>query len=468
MLDPARLRHLRRRIRVFLLAGFVSLQVILLALGLYAGRSLDGLATGEWKATQSYLQRAALLYGAHRAFTEAGSAVGRYLVEPNETALDRHRQVAQRKWAEATRLIEDYAAAGGGRADLLQESARERERYWTQAERALRMAGRDRAESGPRLHIESLAPMRSDLLATLDDLGALDRQWLTQAAAAAAADAEREKRYLWIAMAAACLLSAAVAAFTFRHVVALENIAEDQFEKVARSAQELRRLSERLVQSQEEERRKIARDLHDDFGQRLAGLIFEWTALSEKPEFPAAAKDRVSTAVERLGAVAKDLQRVSHSLHPAVLERIGLAAAIRADCDALRGRSSMQIGFQAEGVPRRIAPETALALYRVSQEAIQNALKHARSERLDVSLRLDGTDLILRVQDFGCGFESEAQGSGAGLGMVSIRERLRMVQGSFSVSSQPGQGTVVEARVPLAAEPAAAAGPHESAEVKSP
>lgn len=466
-MDPTGLSRLRRRIRVFLIAGFSSLLGILLALGLYAGLTLEGLAHQESAATQAFLKRAELLDAAQRGFSEAGSALGRYLVEPNETALDRHRQVAQRTWAEATRFIQDYGAIAGDREQLLQQSARERERYWTQAEKALKLAGRERAEAGPRLHIESLAPMRNEFMATFAELSAQDRQWLTKAAAAAAGAAEREKHYLWVVMAIACLLSAGVAAFTFRHVVALENIAAEQFDKVARSAQELRRLSERLVQSQEEERRKIARDLHDDFGQRLASLIFEWTTLSEKPEVPAAVKDTVDSAVERLGAVAKDLQRVSHSLHPAVLERIGLAAAIRADCDALRARTSMNIDFQAEGVPRRIAPETALALYRVSQEAIQNALKHARTERLDVSLRLDGTHLILRVQDFGCGFDAAPQASEGGLGMVSIRERLRMVQGGFSVSSKPGQGTVVEARVPLAADSTAAA-QHETAEVKSP
>lgn len=452
---------------MFLLGGFTALLLILLALGLYAGRSLDGLAYGEWSMTQAFLKRAELLDGAARGFAEAGSAVGRYLVEPNETALERHRQMAWRRWTEGSRLIEEYGAIAGDRGELLQQLAGDRERYWTEAEKALRTAGQARQESGPRLHIETLAPLRNELMRTIAELSTADRRWLTSAAAAASTVAEREKLSLWVVLAIACVLSTGVAMFTFKHVVALENLAAEQFDHVVRSAQELRRLSERLVQSQEAERRKIARDLHDDFGQRLASLVFEWATLSEKPEIPAAVRERMNSASERLGGVAKDLQQVSRSLHSVVLERIGLAAAIRADCDALGGRTGIRIDFQAEGVPRHIAPETALALYRVSQEAIQNALKHAGTERLDISLQLSGGELILRVEDFGRGFDAAAQPLASGLGMVSMRERLRMVQGVVSVCSEAGRGTVVEARVPVAAPAVREAGQAETAELQS-
>lgn len=445
-------RVTRRRMRLLLLGGLAALLGILVALGIYMRGSLDDLTHRESAATTAFLRRAEQLQGAQKQFTEASSSVGRYLVEPNETALERHRQGAQRAWVEGTRYIRAYATIAPNRADVLQEFDRQLERYWAAADKALRQVGTTRLETGPRLQIGELLPMRNELLATLAEMAGLDRHELMEAAAFTAAATERERFRLWIALGVASLLSMVVAGFTFGHLMALENLTAQQFEAAVKSADELSRLSERLVQSQESERRKIARDLHDDFGQRLASLVFEWTAMSEKPDVPSALRDGMNATGERLRTIAKDLQLVSRSLHSAVLEKIGLAAAIKTDCDMLRERTQLDVAFQAEGVPRRLPPEVALALYRVSQEGIQNALKHARTERLDVFLARDGSELILRVRDFGCGFDLNGESAAGGLGMVSMRERVRMVGGNYRVSTELGQGTVLEARVPIPEE----------------
>ena len=153
---------------------------------------------------------------------------------------------------------------------------------------------------------------------------------------------------------------------------------------------------------------------------------------------------------ERLGNVAKDMQQLSRSLHSAVLDKIGLEAAIRADCNSLRQRIAWDIDFQSVDVPRRLPEPLNLATYRVFQEALQNTLEHSQTSRLAVVLTVDDGDLILRVKDYGHGFDAEAANQAGSLGLISMRERMRMVGGAFVIHSEIGQkGTQIEARVPI-------------------
>ena len=147
--------------------------------------------------------------------------------------------------------------------------------------------------------------------------------------------------------------------------------------------------------------------------------------------------------------LCRNIQNLSRGLHSAVLDKIGLEAAIRSDCTSIAGRTHLEVNFQAIGIPRRLPEEIALSVYRVYQEAAQNALKHSHTERLDVTLALENTDLVLRVKDYGIGFEASLSMGQSSLGLVSMRERLRMVGGALKVRTTAPDGTEIEARVPV-------------------
>jgi signal transduction histidine kinase len=212
---------------------------------------------------------------------------------------------------------------------------------------------------------------------------------------------------------------------------------------------ELERLSRRLLTLQEDERRRIAGELHDDYGQRMASLLFELAAAAERADATPDLRRAIQNAGEHLGNVAKDLQQLSRSLHSAVLDKIGLEAAIRSDCTSLRQRIAWEVDFESVGVPKRLPEPLSLAAYRVFQEALQNALKHSQTSRLRVSLAVEGPDLVLWVKDYGLGFDTESGDRPGGLGLLSMRERLRMVGGALAIHSKVGKGTQVEARLPM-------------------
>jgi signal transduction histidine kinase len=255
---------------------------------------------------------------------------------------------------------------------------------------------------------------------------------------------------VWIVVGTAGILSLAVAMVTYTHLAKLQKSSDLLYENAVRASVELERLSERLFHAQEEERRKIAADLHDDFGQRMASLIFEMSNATRGPGVSPELCSAMEAMEERLRTLAKDLQALSRGLHSAVLDKIGLEAAIRSECDAL-SRRGLAVSFQAANVPRRLPDNTALTMYRVFQEAAQNAVKHSQTDRLDVLLETQAGEAVLRVSDSGRGFDAQSTAKPAGLGMISMRERLRIAGGSLSISSTPGKGTQVEARVPFPA-----------------
>lgn len=218
------------------------------------------------------------------------------------------------------------------------------------------------------------------------------------------------------------------------------------------SGHQLRALAAGLLTALEEERRRLSRELHDDFNQRLAMLAIQVESLQQDlPLTPAAIRPRLSHLREGINALSDDLRHVAYQLHPSTLDHLGLAAALRTYCAELSRRHGLQIRFRRGHLPRTIPQPVALCLYRVAQEALGNAIKHSKSSRIAVVLsRRDGA-LRLSITDHGAGFD-RAAGSRRGLGLISMEERVRLVEGDLTVRSHPGKGTRLEVRIPLAPE----------------
>jgi PAS domain S-box-containing protein len=217
-----------------------------------------------------------------------------------------------------------------------------------------------------------------------------------------------------------------------------------------------RELGGRLISAQEDERRRMARDLHDDLSQRLALISVELDMFGQQP--PAqreAIAGRMQEFSGEVRSMASEVHRFAHQLHPAKLEQLGLAATVRGFCKELAAAHEMAISFESHDVPRVLPDDVALCLYRITQEALQNVVKHSGATAAKVELAAHGRELYLVVADDGRGFDLQAIELGVSLGIVGMRERVRMVHGQVSVQSRLGEGTRIEARVPIPAQPAA-------------
>jgi signal transduction histidine kinase len=206
----------------------------------------------------------------------------------------------------------------------------------------------------------------------------------------------------------------------------------------------------RLLEAQEEERSRIARELHDDIGASLAVLAVELLRASQPFESPAGdVHPGIPEIYEEMQLIAKRVSRLSHQLHSPALEYLGLAKAIQIECREFSERHPIPVTCSSREVPLKLDRLVALSLLRVAQEALQNAAKHSAAAKIAVEVAVDAGVLTLLVRDDGRGFDVE-QSSPQRLGLICMRERMRMVDGEFEIRSQAGQGTEVICRVPLA------------------
>jgi PAS domain S-box-containing protein len=209
-------------------------------------------------------------------------------------------------------------------------------------------------------------------------------------------------------------------------------------------------VSRRLIEAHEEERSWLARELHDDINQRLAVLAVTLDVVKrDLPDAATEARRSILEIREQVTDLGNDVQALSHRLHSSKLEYLGLVAAASAFCRELSERQEVQIDFQCEAVPKALPKEISLCLFRVLQEALQNAAKHSGSQHFQVSIACTVDKINLTVRDSGSGFNAEEAMKGRGLGIVSMRERVKLVDGELSIDSQVEKGTEVRASVPL-------------------
>jgi two-component system sensor histidine kinase UhpB len=218
---------------------------------------------------------------------------------------------------------------------------------------------------------------------------------------------------------------------------------------LVQSEAQVREMAGRVVAAQEEERRRVSRELHDDVNQRLAMLAVGVGMLAKGlPDTRDAMVEKLEELKHKMVDVSQEVRQVSHRLHPSELEHLGLVQALRRDCIELDKQESIDIELDAPSEPESLPWETAVCLYRVAQESLRNAIKHSEAKKVRVTLAESGDGVQLSVTDDGTGFDIEESRRKRGLGLVSMEERVYLLRGKFSVQSAPGRGTELTAWVP--------------------
>jgi len=210
-------------------------------------------------------------------------------------------------------------------------------------------------------------------------------------------------------------------------------------------------ISRALIKAQEQERSRVARELHDDINQRLALLTIgiEQTRQDLIGVSSCQVDQRMRELKQQLSDIAGDIQAIAHDLHSSCLEYLGFVPAVRKLAGEIAKRQGIQIEIKDEGVPSSVPAEVSLCLFRIVQEALHNAVKHSGTKRVDVLMRKTTDQIHLTLSDSGKGFDVAAIASGQGLGLASMRERIRLVNGKILIQSEQSVGTCIQAWVPL-------------------
>lgn len=300
---------------------------------------------------------------------------------------------------------------------------------------------------------ESLPVRDADISEYVLDAAQMERWGLDPSAAPPGARIVNPRASLWRDYRREVL--AAAAAFALQGLLIFALLRARQ--RRQRLVQQLHRLSSELITSQEKERSRVARDLHDDVGQQLALLSIELDQLRlAAGAEPGTVAARLGTVASRANAIALDVHDIARDLHPARLETLGLPRALRAYAEEATKRHGADIGVALVEWPDRVGDEQALTLYRIAQEAVQNAVKHGGARTISIELQATPRTLVMTVGDDGRGFA--ASEASPGIGLIGMRERAGIVGGTVTVESRLREGVRVRVTLPTTQDPGARSG----------
>jgi len=299
-----------------------------------------------------------------------------------------------------------------------------------------------------------IVPRRGDLYSTLLSLQAADQHRLEESEKEFSDARRNAAKRLLLILAISLLLAVAVARASLRHAEHLEAKADRQYAEVEQTKGELQQLSARLLEIEEEGRRTLSRELHDEIGQALALLQIEIShAHGLLPAQPEAARERLRRGRELAERTVQSVRDISLLLRPPLLDDLGLAPALQFQLEEFLRRSGITCEFVEEGVSEQLPDAIKTCVYRVVQEALHNCEKHSGAATVRVAVRQSADWLIAEVEDDGKGFQLNEHGMPSrvrGLGLLGIRERVAIAGGSLNVDSTPGRGTRIGMRIPLA------------------
>jgi signal transduction histidine kinase len=261
-------------------------------------------------------------------------------------------------------------------------------------------------------------------------------------------------------IAALCLAHIAPPAFSFRVDDPLDDVAVIAFlitsliiarlmSTVRKQAEEaLSSVSYRVIEAEEQERQKIAKELHENIGQRMTLLFLQIERLKRDSPHAADAHSQLDALLKQTSELLTDVKGLAHELYSPRLEYVGIAVVLSSFCRDFGAQKRVEIDFKSDGLHSSVPPDISLCLFRVLQDALHNAVKHSGVRQFDVQLKETSNEIHLTVSDCGVGFNLEAARKAGGLGFNHMQERLKLVKGSLSIDSQPKGGTTIHARVP--------------------
>ena len=295
-------------------------------------------------------------------------------------------------------------------------------------------------------------PRREDAIRLAEDIQALNRSEFVQLQAETAQTHRLTQRQIWLRLGFALIASLGIAGIAAIYAGRLEDRLRRQSERDEQNARELQRLSAQLIRAQEDERRTIARELHDEVGQVLTALKVELAVAQRSTEAAGGPEHTLDTVRSMTDGAIHTVRDLSRLLHPALLDDLGLPAAIDAYLQGFSRRHNVKVELLQDRMDERLPPEVEASIYRICQEGLTNVARHARANLVRVYLQRLPETVLMTIEDDGVGFEvaeSKPAGNSAGLGLIGIRERVANLSGTLRIESAPGKGTRLTVECPV-------------------
>jgi signal transduction histidine kinase len=431
--------------RLVLVAGFGGLLLLMVFAGFDGLQALRQIQASDNNIREDFLLRTRVLERIRADVYVSGTYVRDYLLEPESGKAEGHRYSLRETRGDMDAALRQYQALlNGQEAKPFQVLTEELAAYWAVLEPVFQWTTGQRQRGGYAFLRDEVFPRRMAMLGIADQIGAINESQLNSGKARVEDLFSGFRRRLTIAIGLTMILGLLLAGFSMRKILSLEAETEN-----ARA--ELKQLSARLVEAQENERRSISRELHDEVGQALTGVLVEMANLStlirtKDADAVAVKADGIKKLVENSIGVVRSMALL---LRPSMLDDLGLVPALQWQAREVSRRNGVRVKVAAEQVSEELPEEHKTCLYRIVQEALHNCVQHSGASNVSVTVRQERDRLLLAVQDDGKGFDTQQE---RGMGLLGIEERVSHLGGSFAVDSEPGQGAVLRVMLPLPEE----------------
>lgn len=435
--------------RTALLLGFGGLLLLLLVLGLDAVQVLSQMRNSNEQIRREFLERARKLEQIRSELYLSGTYIRDYLLEPDPAGADRNRN----SFSATRKAIESEL---GGYEQLLRPEERapfnvlkrQLQAYWQSLDPVLAWDAPTRRQHGYAFLRDEVFPRRTNMLSMADRIAIVNEQELTAGDRRLSEMFVGFRNRLMLVLAATVALGLLQAALTVTRILRLERATAHHLNEVTIARGELKDLSAKLVEAQENERKAISRELHDAVGQSLSAVLFELRNLAAvlPPDPPALRTHAVTIRKLVEGSVAM-VRNMALLLRPSMLDDLGLVPALEWQARDVSKRTGMIVNVAGQELPEELPDEHKTCIYRIVQEALHNAAKHADAQTVRISVAECDGNINLSIYDDGRGFSPLEQ---KGLGLVGIYERVENLGGTFRVDSEPGGGTRLDIVLPLA------------------
>jgi signal transduction histidine kinase len=435
--------------RALLWIGFGGLLSIILVMAWKGSLALSSIELESKRLRTQYQQRDELLDGIRFSLSESATDIRDYLLDRDPSAVAQRREELKALRQRITEAADRYSLdLSSDEASLWGQLTRDIHAYWGVLEPSFHWDAEDRRRRAENFLHEQVIPRQGKLLALTSAVGGVN-QLNVQRSDQRIAELFRQLRLELLTFSVvASVLGVLLVLLTAGRILALERTSGAQLREVTRARLEMQGLSHRLVAAQEEERRRVARELHDEVGQALSAVLVELGRLEGRMATqPLENRALVSVARQLADRAISQVRDIALLLRPSMLDDLGLVPALQWQAREVSRRTGMKVRVAAETVTDDMPDDYRTCIYRIVQEAVNNAARHAHATRVRVEARQVNRRICVSVQDDGGGFDPAIE---KGLGILGMEERVKKLGGVFRIDSEKGGGTIVSLMLPLA------------------
>jgi signal transduction histidine kinase len=435
--------------RLVLIAGFGGLLLLMAFAGADGIQALQQIQSSNDRIRDDFLLRTQVLERIRGDLYRSGTDVRDYLLEPQAGRAEGHRYTLLETRKDMDAALQQYSRLlSSGEAQPFRVLTEELASYWHVLEPTFEWTAEQRQREGYAFLRDEVFPRRTSMLAIADQIGRFNEAQLNSGKLAVQSTFRQFRSRLMITIGLTIGLGFVLASFSTRKILKLERTTAQHYKEMSHAQAELKHLSARLLEAQEEERKLISRELHDEVGQALTGMLVEMANLSNlirnKEESALSKKaDEIKTQLEESIGVVRNMALL---LRPSMLDDLGLVPALQWQAREASKRSGIWVKVAAEQVSDELSEDHKTCIYRIVQEALHNIVQHANARNVRIAVTQEPDRLLLSIQDDGRGFNPQQE---RGMGLIGMEERVSALGGRLIVESASDEGTLLRVALPL-------------------